>query len=75
MFGSALCYDNVDDYDFSSCKMFSHYRCSWVKCCYFHCMKIKWKVKINEKWYIDVNQGLLNIFIKLLVYNYIKKTY
>jgi hypothetical protein len=24
MFNNRLCYDNVDDYDFLSCKMFSH---------------------------------------------------
>jgi hypothetical protein len=24
MFGSTLCYDNVDDYDFLSCKMIAH---------------------------------------------------
>jgi hypothetical protein len=34
MFDNTLCYNNVDDYDFLSCKMFSHWNCNWVKCCF-----------------------------------------
>jgi hypothetical protein len=47
MFSSTLCYDNANSYDFLSCKMFPHLKCSWVK---FFKIILQDKIRILNEW-------------------------
>jgi hypothetical protein len=45
---------------FLCCKMFFHWRCTWIKCYFFHSTKLKWSCKINKKTKLLSNQVFLN---------------
>ncbi len=70
MFITTLWYDNVDNYDFLSWKMFFHWKFTWCKCFFNHLKKVKWSFEFLQNGKMLSNMGFKKTFIKLLVYIY-----